>query len=158
MKSWIFIGLLLAMMSGAVYYYYSTTQSTIMQLTENNAILEENFKAANAANEQNLKTIDEMQANFDKIRADYEKIQTEFQSIRERNSALEERFGNNRLNTLAAERAELIEKIINNASDNALRCFEIISGSPLSEKEKNATTAREFNSECPWLFANNNAP
>ena len=45
-----------------------------------------------------------------------------------------------------------VEKIINEASKNALRCFELQSGSPLTESEKNAKTEKEFNSECPWMY------
>jgi hypothetical protein len=35
---------------------------------------------------------------------------------------------------------------------NAARCFEILSGAAPTESEKNAKTAQEANSECPWLF------
>jgi len=46
----------------------------------------------------------------------------------------------------------LVQRIINNASDNAMRCFEILSGSPLTDNERNAQNGQEFNSECPFLF------
>jgi hypothetical protein len=44
-----------------------------------------------------------------------------------------------------------IERVINKGSDNATRCIEIASGSPLTEKEKNATKKSEINPECPSI-------
>jgi hypothetical protein len=42
--------------------------------------------------------------------------------------------------------------LINLATAKTFRCFEIATGAPLTEREKAATTAVEFNSECPELF------
>jgi len=47
-----------------------------------------------------------------------------------------------------AERED-VEKIIDKASDNVLRCLEIASGSPLTEDEINATRKSQINNECP---------
>ena len=44
-----------------------------------------------------------------------------------------------------------IEKIINKGSDRATRCVEIAGGSPLTEKEINATKKSEINTECPSI-------
>jgi hypothetical protein len=45
-----------------------------------------------------------------------------------------------------------VQRLINGGSKNAGRCFELLSGSPLTEKEKNAKTDKSFNNECPWLY------
>jgi hypothetical protein len=50
------------------------------------------------------------------------------------------------------KRPDLAEKAINNATAKVLRCFELLSGSPLTKQELLANTAQEFNSECPDLF------
>mgnify|MGYP003154876763 FL=1 len=50
---------------------------------------------------------------------------------------------------LAIRRTESVEKIINNASKNALRCLELASGAPLTKDELNGKP----NSECPSLVA-----
>jgi regulator of replication initiation timing len=152
MKSWIFIGLLLAMMSGAVYYYYSTTQATIQQLIQNNTILEENNKTLVTANQTNLDTIDDLQTSYDQIFDNYTRLETEFQIIRSQNNKLRERLGKHELDALAAAKPGLVESVINNASKKVSRCFELLSGAPLNEEEQNAETARQFNSECPWLY------
>jgi uncharacterized membrane-anchored protein YhcB (DUF1043 family) len=152
MKSWIFIGLLIAMMSGAAYYYYNSTQTRIAQLIENNAVLEENNKQLVTANETNLNTITELQQSYQRVQEQYTQIQSEFQVIRLQNRELRERLGRHELDALAAAKPGLVEDVINNASENALRCFELQSGSPLTEQERNAKNEREFNSECPWLY------
>ena len=47
---------------------------------------------------------------------------------------------------LALSKPGLVENIINNASENAIRCMEIASGAELTEEEKNAGS----NSECDF--------
>ena len=59
---------------------------------------------------------------------------------------------------LATKRPESVEKIINKGSTNAMRCSEIAMGSPLTEKEKNATKKSEINSECPSIANPNYVP
>jgi len=152
MKSWIFIGILLAIMSSGVYYYYTTTQSRIAALIANNATLTANVVTITNANDQNVQTIEDLQGAYARVQEDYSKIQSEFQIIRMQNTELRERLGRHDLGALAAAKPKLVERTINNASDNALRCFELLSGAPLTESERNATSERQFNSECPWLW------
>ncbi len=59
---------------------------------------------------------------------------------------------------LAIAKTESIERITNGASALATRCIEIASGSPLTEKEKNATKKSEINSECPSIANPNYVP
>jgi len=151
-KKWIFIGILISLLTAAVYYYYTSTQQRIENLIEESVILQENAKQLKTANEKNLETIDTLQEDFKEVRENYERVQDEFQVVRLHNKELRERLAVKQLDTLATEKTVLVERTINKASENALRCFELLSGSPLTEKEKNAKTEREFNAECPWLF------
>jgi predicted negative regulator of RcsB-dependent stress response len=152
MKTWAFIGILLGVITLAAFYYYNDSQARITALQENNARLEENFRVAERAIEQNLETIDRLQDSYIRIYNDYEMISAEFQEIRRANNQLRDRLSRHELDALAAARPGLVENAINNASRNALRCFELLAGAPLTEREMNATTANQFNSECPWLF------
>jgi regulator of replication initiation timing len=152
MKSWIIIGVLTSILLGGWYYYYTTSQKRIASLIENNARLEANIQIANAANEQNIQTINNLLSEYDRIQENFNRLQSEFQIIRSQNAELRERLSRHELDVLAAARPALIERRINNASANVLRCFELMSGAPLNERERAATTEREFNSECPWLF------
>jgi len=152
MKSWIFIGILVTLMSGAAYYYYSTTQARIAQLIENNAVLEENNKQLKTANEQNLQTIDDLQSSYKRVQEQFTQLESEFQVIRTQNNELRQRLGRHELDALAAAKPGLVEGIINNATSKATRCFELLSGSPLNDAERSAKNEKEFNTECPWLY------
>jgi multidrug efflux pump subunit AcrA (membrane-fusion protein) len=152
MKSWIFIGILIALLSGGVYYYYTTTQTRIEALTQANATLVVNNGQLLQANSENLDTIDELQNLHEENRQNYTQLENEFQVIRMENHELREKLGRHELDALAAARPTLVERTVNRASENAMRCFEILSGSPLTEREINARNSREANPECPWLF------
>ena len=52
---------------------------------------------------------------------------------------------------LAAERPETIQRLMNAATRNAMRCLEIASGSPRTESELAAKNSSEINKECPSL-------
>ena len=55
------------------------------------------------------------------------------------------------VNKILQKEYKLVEKIINKGSDRATRCVEIAGGSPLTEKEINATKKSEINTECPSI-------
>ena len=152
MQKWIIIGVLLSLMSGGAYFYYTTTQNRIDSLIETNATLVSNVETITQANIENVNTIEEMVENEEQARQNFIQLETEFQEIRSQNSELRQRLGRHELDALAAAKPKLVENIINNASDNAIRCFELLSGAPLTEGEKNATNEKEFNSECPFLW------
>lgn len=152
MQSWIIIGVLVALMSSAAGAYYYSSQKKIAQLIANNATLEANVSTLETANQQNVNTIDDLQTSYQKVQEDFSRVQSEFQIIRLQNNELKERLGRHELGALASAKPKLVENTINNASTNAMRCFELMSGAPLNEKERAATTERQFNSECPWLF------
>ena len=73
---------------------------------------------------------------------------------------LDKRFNkkNRDVGLLAIEKTKTIERITNSASDKANRCIEIASGSPLTEKEINATKKSEINTECPSIANPNYVP
>ena len=84
-----------------------------------------------------------------------QKVNQEFANIRSQNNVLSKKLAKHDLAVLGAGKPGLVEKIINNASDKAGRCFEILSGAKLTQKEKEAKNGKAFNSECPWLWPGN---
>ena len=64
---------------------------------------------------------------------------------------LTKKLGRHELDILAAAKPGLVVKIINRASKNELRCFEIQSGSPLTHDELAARKKSEINGECPGI-------
>ena len=137
-------------MGGIGYWYYTDTQKTIATLTENNAKLE----LAVATNEA---AIEQMQADYAAASAELQRINEAYAEIRRQNNRLSEKLADMDLGLLAQEKPESIERAVNNGTVNAGRCFELLSGSPLTEKELNATNGEEFNKECPWLWPGTNA-
>lgn len=138
------IGIILIMGLGG-YWYYTDTQKRMTILIENNAKLE----IAVATNEQ---AIESLQANYAAAQEETRRINTAYTEIRRQNNRLSEKLKDVDLSLLAAERPNSIERAINRGTANAGRCFEILSGAPLTETESNATSGEAFNRECPWLW------
>lgn len=140
----ILIGIILIMGLGG-YWYYTDTQKRMAILIENNAQLE----IAVATNEQ---AIESLQANYAAAQAENQRINQAYAEIRRQNNRLASRLSEIDLGLLAAEKPDSIERAVNRGTVNAGRCFEILSGSPLTETELNATDGESFNKECPWLW------
>ena len=132
-------------MGGIGYWYYTDTQATISTLTANNAKLETAVQTQEDA-------INSLQADYAAMAAENQRINEAYAEIRRQNSRLSEKLADMDLGLLAQEKPESIERAVNNGTVNAGRCFELLSGSPLTEKELNATNGEEFNKECPWLW------
>lgn len=139
-------------MGGAGAWYYDTTQTKIETLTAYNAQLTANIEQIEAVNAKNLETIAQMEANFERQREQFNALQENFNKIRERNNQLQDRLGKHDLGALAAAKPGLVERAVNGASEKAFRCFELASGAPLTDKERNAENGKAFNSECPWIY------
>lgn len=135
----------IVVMSGIGYWYYTDSQSKISVLTANNAKLE----TAVALNED---AIASLQANYAAAQEETRRINTAYAEIRRQNNRLSEKLADVDLGLLAAERPDSIERAVNRGTVNAGRCFEILSGAPLTEIESNATNGEAFNRECPWLW------
>lgn len=148
----------MAMFGGGAWYYYTSTQNTIQLLVADNATLKSNYTTAVNANQTNLNTIDQLQDAYVEIQLNYEQLEVDLQVTRMQNAELRERLGRHDIGALAYSKPKLVERTINNASKKTLRCFEILSGSPLTEQERNATSERQFNNECPWLWTGASNP
>ena len=64
---------------------------------------------------------------------------------------LAKKLGRHELDILAQNKPGLVARVINRASDNALRCFEVLTGAPLTPKEEAADTPSLYNRECPTI-------
>lgn len=151
LKTYLIIGCVVLAMLGVVsfigYKYYQATQATISTLTSDNAKLSVAVDTLNT-------TITNLEKHQQLANLQIQTVNTELAAARIRNRELADRLAKHDLGRLARNRSSLIEGIVNNATANALRCFELLSGAPLTEREKNAKNAREFNSECSYLFNN----
>ena len=127
-------------------WYYKNTQAQLMILNQNNAKLETAVQLSEQA-------VASLQADYKRANAELSVLNNEFAAIRAQNNVLVDKLANNDLGGLAAAKPAPVTKIINSATEKAGRCFEILSGSPLTAKEKDSKDAKTFNSECPWLWS-----
>ena len=91
--------------------------------------------------------------DFEQIMAANQKMNKLVANLQKDLETLDKKFnkGSRDFGKLAIERTKVIEKVMNNASKNAMRCLEIASGAELTEKEINATKKSEINPECPSI-------
>lgn len=143
--------LLMLAMSGAFYWYYDDTQARMGILQGNNAKLE----TAVAISEETISTL---QADFRKANEELNRVNTEFAAIRAQNRVLADKLAKHDLAVLGAGKPGLVERLVNRGTVNAGRCFELLSGAPLTDKEKEATDGKSFNNECPWLWPGASTP
>ena len=130
---------------GAFYWYYNDTQERLRILNANNAKLETAIQISEDA-------VTSLQESYAQANEQLTKVNSEFSAIRQQNRVLSDKLGRHDLGNLAENKPGLVERVINGASLKAGRCFELLSGAPLTDKEKEAENGKKFNSECPWLF------
>ena len=140
-----FIGIIITTVLGAGAY--------VMKLQRDNTILKENAVKLESAISEQKQVIENQKKDFAEILEANKKINELVNNLKKDLDDLDKRFnkGERDIGKLAIERTGAIERVINKGSDNATRCIEIASGSPLTESEKNATKKSEINPECPSI-------
>ena len=143
MFSSIKIGLVLFMLLGAGggFLYVKKLQKDNETLKLNQVKLEEAVKDSN-------EVIEQQQKDFKKIRNTITNLENENAKLKKDKDDLSKRLGKHDIGNLAENKPGLVEKIINKASDSAMRCIEIASGSELTEEELNGAPNRE----CPSFW------
>ena len=123
----------------------------ITKLQKDNQILQVNQSKLEGA-------VSKQQVTIEQHMADAASIQAANADLREQQTVLEKdrknltkKLGRHELDILAASKPGLVVKIINRASKNELRCFELQTGSPHTEEELQANKKSQLNSECPTL-------
>ena len=141
---------------GAAYIYKLKADNAV--LTANNAKLEDGIAEQKAVIEQQANDFKAILAANKELEDKNRVLQTEFKNLDERFNKINGKGEVRDIGKLAIERDKSVERVINNASKKAMRCVEIAMGSPLTEKERNATKKSEINSECPSLANPNYVP
>lgn len=131
--------------------HHISTLERDLAVSENNAEILEEIVA------QQKLTIAEQKQNYLEILESNKVITTLLQANRDRIDDLNNKFNESSngdprdLNNLAVTKPALVERIINRASKNAIRCIEIATGAPLTQKELSVTKRSESNNECPYI-------
>lgn len=139
----------LGVVGGVGYWYYNDTQKRLAILHENNAKLETAAVMQTEAiekMEKDMKIAQELNAKTETLFADARK---EVDVLRNKFNKTSSLLGERDIGTLAVAKPRPVGKIITKGTKNAFRCFEIVSGAPLTEKETNAEKPSQLNTSCP---------
>ena len=147
--------LILTVVIGAVGFgawkYYQYTQEQIRIYAVNAATAELAQQNAEAA-------IESIKKDMVEIQAQYKAVSEEFEVAKGRVSKLEEKLSEHEIGNLAQKKPKLIEKIIDKGTADVLRCYEILTGSPLTDEEIAVTKKSKANTTCPDVANPNYRP
>ena len=136
--------IIVAVIAGGIWYV-TGLRADLAVSEANSAKLQEGIQQQQALMEQMREDIATIQKTNAELSAQNERQKKDVES-------LSRKFDKRDIGALAAEKPEVIEKLVNRGSVNALRCLELASGAPLNDKEKSAKTPTEANRECPSLI------
>jgi len=140
---------IMGVVGGIGYWYYQDTQEKLAILNANNAKLEQATATQTAA-------IEKLESNIAAQAEVQKKTENEFKVAREQVASLQDKFtktsellGKRDIGTLGVAKPRVISKVITSGTKKMNRCFEILSGQELTEKEINAQKKSQLNSMCP---------
>ena len=137
--------LILTVVIGAVGFgawkYYQYTQEQIR-------IYAVNAATAELAQQQAEAAVESLKRDMVEIQAQFTAVSSKFEVAKGRVDALEDKLSEHEIGDLAQKKPKLIEKIIDKGTQDVLRCYEILTGSPLTEKEIAATKKSQVNTTC----------
>jgi uncharacterized protein HemX len=148
--------IIVAIVAGGIWY--------VTGLRADLAVSQENANKLNDAVDQQQAAIAQMRQEQQQIRDANHQLSTTIQLQNKDLTNLQDRFTQNAagekrdFGKTAAARPEALERAVNRGTQNALRCLEIASGSPLTEAEKAASKPSEINRECPSMANPNYKP
>lgn len=150
-----YFGIIIAIFIGSsivfAYYYYNSTQIKIQTLTVENTLLR-------SAVEKNEKTIDTLITDIESIRVERGILDNQFKVAQAQVELLRDKLSEHDLEYLASKKPQLVENIVNDSTNDVNRCFEILSGSPLTLEEIDATKQSNINTSCPSIANPNYIP
>jgi hypothetical protein len=136
--------IIVAVIAGGIWYV-TGLRADLAVSEANSAKLQEGIQQQQALMEQMREDIATIQKTNAELSAQNERQKKDVES-------LSKKFDKRDFGALAAEKPEVIEKLVNRGTSNVLRCLELASGAPLNDKEKSAKTPTEANRECPSLI------
>lgn len=137
--------------AGGGYVYVKNIKADLATSEANNLKLEQSVADQKEVIAQAKADFESQKAISAKLTEQNKTLAAEFQALDERFNKINAQGEVRDIGKLADERPKSVERVINGATTKAMRCIEIAMGSPLTEKEKNATKKSEINSECPSI-------
>ena len=130
------------------YFYVDNLRKENVQLQKDKTILKENNAELKDGIKKQQKTINAVKRDSERKNRIIIDTTKKFQKSRSAINELEKKLERHDLGMLARRKPGLVENIVNKATKNSNRCFEILSGSPLTKEELAATKKSQINSEC----------
>ena len=115
---------------GGAFFYYKDSQATIAALNQQTATLTQ-------AVDQQKDALEAMEQSIRDQAAIREDMMKEVESARKDVEKLQTKIASHDLKLIASEKAGLLEKKINRATNDVMRCFEIATGDAILPDEKN---------------------
>ena len=134
---------------GWTYLQKIEADNKVLQI--NQEVLKENELKLNDAIAEQQAVIAEKQRQAEQIQTANAALRTETSRLSSEKNNLAKKLGRHELDILAQNKPGLVTRVINRASDNALRCFEVLTGSPLTHDELQADKPSLYNRECPTI-------
>tara|TARA_A100000164_G_C21902461_1_gene771236 strand:- start:1099 stop:1584 length:486 start_codon:yes stop_codon:yes gene_type:complete len=143
--------IIMGVVGGIFYWYYTDTQEKMAIMHENNAKLETAMQTQKQAIDQYQKDIKLVTASKLEVEEQFAKSRESVQELKNKFNKVSKLLGARDLGKMGAAKPRSIQRIVNKGSKDVLRCFEIASGKPLTEKEKDAIKPSQINKQCPNL-------
>ena len=141
----------MGVVGGIAYWYYHDTQKKMAILHENNAKLEVAAAIQTQAIESLEQDIIEAKEITKRTEQQFIAARAQVDDLRDKFDKTSALLGKRDIGTLAQAKPKVIAKVVTRGTKNINRCFEIISGSLLTEKETNAEKPSQLNSSCPTI-------
>ena len=147
------LAIFMALLAGAggAFLYVQNLQATVDLLEANNAKLESAVDEQKQLIEKQAKDTKEIAFAHQSQVALNAKLDASINDLRQKFHKVNASGKKRDIGSLAEQKPALMEKVINRGTANTMRCMEITMGSPLTEKERNATKKSQINPECAYL-------
>ena len=147
-------GLALAAIGGVIYagYVYVTNlQNELAARIEQTVKLEQTTLKQQETINQMIEDSERKNAIISNLNEDLKKARDGISDLQDKFNKTSKLLGERDIGKLAVGRPELIEKVINKGTSDVNRCFEILSGAPLTGEEINADRPSKSNTSCPSI-------
>jgi hypothetical protein len=144
------IALFAIVLAGAAgaYAYVKGLQADLATSEANNAKLEQSVADQKEVIEQQIKDAEDIRTAMKEQRELNDRLNKSIEDLKDKFSKINASGKKRDIGKIAEDKPEIMSRVINKGTKNALRCMEIAMGAELTEKEKNATKKSEINPEC----------
>lgn len=139
----------MGILGGIGYWYYTDSQKKMAALQQEIGVQKVAIQEQTAAIEKHMEDVKAAQEAAEKLNKKFEAARKQVDSLEDKFNKTSKLLGKRDIGVLAINKPRAIKRILTNGTKQHLRCFEIVSGSPLTEKEINAEKKSQQNSHCP---------